>query len=220
MGFDNTCGRLRCGLAIALALIPGIGVCADTPSTMIHAIVQMSGTDFPAGSFAAKPKIFWRASSQFCRIEEELDPAHGIHGVMVINEPDVWLINLADETAKHIVDPGPTFNCKMPIFAFSAEMTKGKLGELEIGHEIEFFHTNGAQLIEGPKLEFEANYYELKVGDSILRLVERVDKHVPILIGLVLGDKQYSARYLLWGEVPFKVDIFAKPTGVKIEETK
>jgi hypothetical protein len=66
---------------------------------MIHAIVQMSGPDFFAESLAAKPKIYWRASSQYCRIDEEPDPANGIHGRLIVNEPDAWLINLADQTA-------------------------------------------------------------------------------------------------------------------------
>jgi hypothetical protein len=75
-------------------------------------------------------------------------------------------------------------------------------------------------LIDGPKLEFEVKYYELKIADSVLRLVERVDIHAPILISLVRGNKVYEAHYLLWGEVPFKAELFAKPTGVKIEEAK
>jgi hypothetical protein len=213
--------HLRLGLVIMLALgLPRTGVCADAPSKMIHAIVQMSGSDISAESFSAKPKTFWRASDQYCRIDEEPDPEQGIHGRLVVNEPDAWLINLANQTAKHVLDPGPTFNCKVPIFAFDAETAKSKIGELEIGRELEFFHANGGKLIEGPKLEFEANYYELKIADSVLRLVERVDIHAPILIGFVRGDKVYEARYLLWGEVPFKVDLFAKPTGVKIEEAK
>ena len=212
---------LKFGLALMLAVAPvGVGFCADTPSKMIHAIVQMRGTDFPAESFAAKPKMFWRASNQYCRVDEEPDPANGIHGRLVVNEPDAWLINLADQTAKHVLDTGPTFNCKLPIFAFDPEMAKGKIGELEIGHELVFFHTNGAKSIAGPKLEFDANCYELKIGDSVLRLVERADIHAPILIGLIRGDRVYEAHYLLWGEVPFKADLFAKPTGVKMEEAK
>ena len=99
-------------------------------------------------------------------------------------------------------------------------MAKSKSSELEIGRELDFFHANGAKLIEGPKLQFEANYYELRIADSVLRLVERVDIHAPILVGLARGDKVYKARYLLWDEVPFQADLFAKPTGVKIEEAK
>jgi hypothetical protein len=212
---------LSLGLSVMLLLaVPRPGICAETPSKMTHAVVQMSGADISADSFSAKPKIFWRASNQYCRVDEEPDPEKGIHGKLIVNEPDAWLVNLADNTAKHVLDPGPTFNCRLPIFALDQEMAKSKIGELEIGRELDFFRSNRAKLIEGPKLQFEANYYELTVGDSVLRLVERVDIHAPILIGLTRGDKVYKARYLLWNEVPFKADLFAKPTGVKIEEAK
>jgi hypothetical protein len=198
------------------------GVCADSgPAKMTHVIVQMSGTDIPTDSFAAKPKVYRRASNRYCRVDEEPDPEKGIHGRMVINEPDAWLVNLADNTAKHLVDHGPTFNCRLPIFANDPDAMKSKIGELEFGRELAFFRDNGAKPVEGPKLEFKANYYELVIGDSVLRLIERADIHAPILIGLVRGDKALSVRYLLWDDqVPFKADLFAKPTGVKVEDAK
>jgi len=212
---------LSLGLFVTLLIVfLRTGVCAETPSKMTHAVIQMSGSEISVDSFSAKPKIFWRASSQYCRVDEEPDSEKGIHGRLIVNEPDAWLINLADNTAKHVLDRGPTFNCKLPIFAMDEEMAKSKIGKLEIGRELDFFHANGAKLIEGPKLQFEANYYELRIEDSILRLVERVDVHAPILIGLARGNKVYKAQYLLWNEVPFKADLFAKPTGVKIEEAK
>jgi len=207
-------------VAMLLPMLAEVGICAEPPGKMIHAIVQMSGSDIPPDSFFNKPKVFWRASNRFCRVDEESDPERGIHGRLVVNEPDAWLINLADNTAKHVLDTGPTFNCRLPIFAMDQDMAKTKIGELEIGRELEFFQANGAKLIEGPKLQFETKYYELQVGDSTLRLVERVDIHAPIMIGLAHGGKMYKARYLLWGEVPFKEDLFAKPTGLKIEEMK
>ncbi len=208
-------------LCFALVVVASLtSVCANTPSKMTHAIIQMSGTDISEDSFSAKPKTFWRASNQYCRVDEEPDTANGIHGRLLINEPDAWLINLADNSAKHILDTGPTFNCKLPIFAMDPEMAKSKIGELEVGRELDFFQANGAKRIEGPKLEFEANYYELQLGDFVLRLVERVDIRAPILIGLVHGEKLYKARYLLWEEVPFKQDLFAKPTGLRVQEAK
>jgi hypothetical protein len=187
---------------------------------MAHAIIQMSGSDISGDSFAAKPKTVWRATNQYCRVDEQPDPEKGIDGRLVVNEPDAWLINLANNTAKHLIDPGPTFNCKLPIFAMDSEIVKSKVGELEVGRELDFFHGNGAQLVDGPKLSFEAKYYELKVGDWVLHLVERVDIHAPILISLSRGDKTYQARYLLWEQVPFKADLFATPIGVKLEEVK
>ena len=208
-------------LALSLVLILCRTVpSAELPGTMIHAVVAMSGTDIAADSFFTKPKTFWRASNQYCRIDEEPDAAKGIHGKIVISEPDVWMINLADHTGRHLVDRGPTFNCKLPIFALDREMATGKIGELEIGHELEFFQANNAKLIEGPKLSFETRSYELTLGDATFVLVERADIHAPILISLKRGDKSYQSRYRLWEQIPFQADLFAKPSGVILEEAK
>jgi hypothetical protein len=208
-------------VVMMLAVVVGGLRSAEMPTKMTHLIVQMSGTDIPAGSFAAKPKVYWRASNQYCRVDEEPDPENGIHGTLILNEPDVWMVNLADNTAKHLVDQGPTFNCKLPIFAFDPEMAKSKIGELEFGRELEFFRANGAKPVDGPKLEFKANYFELTIADSVLKLVERADIHAPIVIGLMRGNKVLQVRYSLWDDQePFKADLFAKPDGVRIEEVK
>jgi hypothetical protein len=141
----------RGALAALLALVLSRpGVCAETPHNMTHMIVELSGTDISAESFVAKPKTYWRASNQYCRADEEPDPENGIHGRMVVNEPDAWLINLADGTAKHLLDPGPTFNCRLPIFANDPEMMKTKIGELEFGRELDFFRANGATIVGLP----------------------------------------------------------------------
>jgi len=206
-------------LLVSALLSPSFS--ADDTAKMTHMIVRMSGSGIPADSFTAKPKVYWRTGSRYCRVDEEPDPEKGIHGRTVINEPNAWLINLADHTAKHILDQGPTFNCRLPIFASDPEATKGKLGELEFGRELEFFQSNGAEQIEGPQLQFKANYYELRIGDSVLRLVERSDIHAPILIGLIRGEKTVEVHYLLWDDqVPFKADLFAAPTDVRIQEVK
>lgn len=209
--------------AVAVSLFSTLAFCADDPpKTMIRIIAQMSGTEIPAGSFGEKPKTMWRASNSYCRIDEEPDPAQGLHLRTIMNEPDSWLVDLASNGAKHMVDPGPTFNCRMPIFAFSMELYKSKIGELEYGHELEFFHKNGAKQVDGPDLQsFKANYYQLTIDDMVLTLVERADIHVPILIGLIRGEKIAKVRYLLWGDqAPFKADLFARPTEVTMEEVK
>src|ERR1700730_18684027 len=192
--------RNRLLTALAIFVVPLAGFCGeDIPSKMIHVIAQMSGTDIPAGAFAGKPKTMWRASNAYCRIDEETDPEQGLHLRVIMNEPDSWLVDLANNRAKHMLDPGPTFNCRMPIFAFDMSMVKGKIGELEYGRELEFFQKNGAKQVDGPKLEsFAANYYELSIDGMLLTLVERVDIHAPIMIGLVQGEKITKVRYLLW----------------------
>jgi hypothetical protein len=209
--------------ALVTLLVSVSGFCADDPPrTMIHVIVQLSGTDIPEGSFAGKPKTLWRATNSYCRSDEEPDPAQGLHLSVIMNEPDSWLVDLANNRAKHMVDLGPTFNCRLPIFALSMEIFKSKVGGLEYGHELEFFQKNGAKQVDGPKLDsFKANYYELALDGMVLKLVEGVDIHVPIRIALLQDEKITQVRYLLWeDQVPFKADLFAKPVGVNIEEVK
>src|ERR1700719_3041639 len=60
----------------------------------------------------------------------------------------------------------------------------------------------------------------MTVGDSVLKLVERNDIHAPIQLGLIRGGKTFIVRYLLWDKVPFKAEVFARPTAVKIQEVK
>src|SRR5882724_1033467 len=83
----------------------------EPPATMTVVSARLRHPEVPDQSFGAKPKVYFRAGTRYCRIEEEADPQNGIHGVMIINEPDVWMVNLLDKSAKHFVDTGPTFNC-------------------------------------------------------------------------------------------------------------
>jgi hypothetical protein len=209
--------------ALVTLLVSATGFCADDPPrTMTHVVVELSGTDIPEGSFAGKPKTLWRATNSYCRSDEEPDPAQGLHLSIIMNEPDSWLVDFANNRAKHMVDHGPTFNCRLPIFAFSMELIQSKVGGLEYGHELDFFQKNGAKQVDGPNLEsFKANYYELPLDGMVLKLVERVDIHAPIFISLLQGEKVTTVRYLLWeDQIPFKADLFSKPTGVTMEEVK
>jgi hypothetical protein len=211
----------RVGWIIAVILLGLAPESDSTPMKMTHMLVQLSGTDIPASSFAARPKEIWRASNQYCRIDEQPDLENGIHGRMIMNEPDVWMVNLADNTARHFVDPGPTFDCKLPIFAEDVDSAKSKVGELEFGREFRFFQVNGATSIDGPKLSFKVDAYELKIGDSTLRLVDRDDTHSPILVAHYRGQRVRQIRYQFWDDqIPFDPSFFAKPTEVTIQESK
>jgi hypothetical protein len=211
--------RMLAKLAATLLLASAAGV--PTPTTMTHVIVHYSGGDIQPGSFAEKPKTFWRSGTSFCRVEEAADSEQNLHLLIVTNEPNSWLIDLANNRMKHMVDPGPTFNCRLPIFAFSQAMATGKIGQLEFGHELEFFRSHNATQKEGPDLKsFKALYYELQIDDDAkLELVERADIQAPILIALIQGDKATTVRYSLWeDQLPFKPELFTPPTGMKVEE--
>ena len=113
---------------------------------------------------------------------------------MVINEPDAWLVNLADHSAKHLLDRGPTLNCKLPIFAWIPKLPEERSASSRLGRNC--FRANGAKLVERPKLEFKTNYHEVTIGDSVLRLAEPTDIASPVrFLKSVARIEEYSRKH-------------------------
>jgi hypothetical protein len=196
-----------------------------SPATMTKLVVRLESPDVSEKSFPALPKTMFRADTRYCRIEELPDTEHGIHGLVVINEPDIWLANRLDKTAQHRVDPGPTFNCRLPIFvdgddAKSADKNN-PLTELEFGRELAFFKARGAKSTSGPALQGKAtNAYSVEIGDSQLLLFTSATPERPVAVVRQRKTKREVYWYDVHEEVPFDAKFFARPEGVKIEDTK
>ncbi len=94
-----------CVLTFGSAAPAAAAVCA--PTNLVHITVANVTPGIEANSFNAQPKDYYRLGSGKLRIEDALDGANGIHGVVVIDEPKIWMANLYDKTGKLIVDPGP-----------------------------------------------------------------------------------------------------------------
>src|SRR6266404_674209 len=103
--------------------------CQETPKTMTKISMRLIEPAQEYGSFAAQPKIIWRVGVKYARIAEAPDFENHVHSLTIINEPDVWMINLTDKSGKHIVDSGPTMEVHLPIFQMPSG-TKTKLHEL------------------------------------------------------------------------------------------
>ena len=194
------------------------------PSTMTKLVVRFQSPDVPKTSFAAQPKTMYRAGSRYCRIEEMPDAEHGIHGLIVINEPDIWMANRLNMSVRHQVDPGPTFNCRMPIFVDengqSAADTSNPLTELEFGRELAYFEAKGAESSPGPALQGKpTKAYTLKIAESQLFLFTSSTLERPAAIARQRGTKREVYWYGSYEELPFDAKLFAKPEG-KIEEIK
>lgn len=212
-------------LVLVSWLMVGISVAQEMPKTMTKMEVILQSPDAPQGSFAAKPKVMYRAGARYCRVEEQPDPDKGIHGVLIIHEPDYWFVNLFSKTAQHGVDPGPTFNCQMPVFAEgelkSASDEDKQIKELEFGRELEFFKSRGAVSQPGPVLQTkQTTAYKLEFGDLILGLFTYGNPERPLALMRGRGDKNDIFWYSGYGQVDFDQKLFAKPENVKIEDSK
>jgi hypothetical protein len=196
----------------------------DAPLTMTKLMVKLERPDVPKESFAAQAKRMYRAASRYCWIEENPDLEHGIHGLMIINEPDTWLVNRLDKTARHVVDQRPTYNCRLPMFVNdvkSAEDLKTPLMQLEFGRELDYFRPKSAAPSPGPTLQGKpTRAYSTQTGDSQLFLFTSGDPEVPTAV----IRKDAKTREIFWyGEyeqVPVDAKLFAKPEGVMIQDVK
>src|ERR1700748_3900173 len=124
-------GLLRCNAAFAGSAEP----------TVIKIVARFISPQIAPDSFAAKPKTSYIAGDRYARIEEEPDPANRIHALIIVNEPDSWMINLIDHSGRHIVDPGPTFVVHHNILEREAPK---EFASFEFGKEIAFMRTHKA----------------------------------------------------------------------------
>ena len=203
-------------LIFFVSLLCGISTAEQPPKTMTKVEVILQSPDAPAGSFAAKPKVFYRAGNRYCRIEEAPDPEQGIHNVMIVNEPDYWMVNLFTKTGRHSVDPGPMFNCHLPIFAYGTpqsldEETKA-IRQLEFGQEFEFFKSKGATAEKGPVLQTkETMVYRAKVGTAAMALFTYGTPERPLAVALQREGKSDLFWYSGYGQVDFDPKLFTNP---------
>jgi hypothetical protein len=217
-------GAMRRSLLLFIVL-RAIAVGEQSPEWMTKLSVRLQRPEIPEESFAAKPKLMYRAGNRYCRTDELPDPENGIHGLVIINEPDVWMVNLLTKTARHFVDPGPTFNCHLAVFAgeqvkSTADM-KNPLLELEFGQEIAYFKAKGATVKQGSVLRDKpTSVYTLGVGDSQLFLFTTGTPERPWAVARHHGNISEIFWYGTYEQLPFDPKLFAKPEDVKIEEVK
>jgi hypothetical protein len=74
---------------LLLVMLLAIAIAQQPPESMTELSVRLQSREVPEESFAAKPKLMCRAGNAYCRTDELPDPENGIHGLMIINEPDV-----------------------------------------------------------------------------------------------------------------------------------
>jgi hypothetical protein len=198
---------------------------ADEPS-MTKIVSRIISNSVPEGSFASKPKTLYRAANKYSRTEEELDAENNIHALVIVNEPDMWMINLADKTARHIVDPGPTFNFHAAIVWIPSRNGQPEenrdFKDLEYGNEVEFFHRHNANVARRAMAGGNTSKaLSIKRGArEFLLLLSPGDKPYQLDV-LKNGKIEYSIRYLSYEtNLPFEKSLFEPPKGLKVTEAK
>jgi len=170
-------------------------------------------------SFQAQPKKLWRVADTHLRLEEVKHPETGEQRLVIVAQPDVWVIDRIKGRGRHDVDPGPTYKVKFPVFTASGS---DEIEALEMGREVEYFREHGAKEV-GEKTVGDVKCTEsmVEIAGRKLSLYTRKSDGLPFQVVVLIGDRALAVRYLRY-ERGLAVDkaLFAPPAGVQIEEAK
>jgi len=205
---------MRAGMVMAVAiLMSGDARAACAPEQMLKVVVPKS--------FAAQPKTVYRLGTKYGRVEEVPDRAQRIHGLMVVSEPDVWMMNLMSKTGQHVVDTGTPYHFHAPVLAGPDD--PDFLRAFEFGCELDYLKKKSSE----PPKPFDLNGRSLKAhmaseGDYMLVLVIDPDTQIPVVAMLYESGKiAVYFKYLVY-ETGLKPDLglFSPPAGMKFTEAK
>lgn len=140
---------LMAGTAQAQSLPPKPDVATEVPPCRPRSLMSMTVRNITPGLQAADPRAqprrLWRLGAKYLRsleqpvISETLqDPKAPMarQSLMVVAEPDVWIIDTASRQARHSLDKGPVFEVRAPILPLGD--TPAQFRSLEYGCEAEF----------------------------------------------------------------------------------
>lgn len=203
--------------ALAFSRPAAAAICA--PENLVHIIVADVTPGLDPTTFAAQPKVYYRIGSDRMRVEEAVDAANGIHGILVVSEPNIWMANLYDGTGRHIVDPGPTFFARAPVFGIQG--LSGKLIGLEFGCEADFIAANAPTPVRSEQIGNDTfDVYRVTDGSDAVEILERPGSGIPTFARYYQNNNLVMAlRYLLYKTgLPNQPNLFTPPPNVRYVE--
>lgn len=192
-----------------------IGADISSQSGMTKVIIVDNSPNIPKGSFEKVPKTTYLVGSKFARVEEAYDPSMNLHALLIISEPDIWMVNLANKTGKHTIDPGPDFNIHIPVLSGSDK--ENLFGDFEIGHELDFFRKikgfrTYSKTMGGEKFDS----YSVERKNLMVVVYTRQHSDIPIFVFLFKGNNVISIiRYLEYKKgLPIDPKLFRAPSNI------
>ncbi|HEX8171400.1 MAG TPA: hypothetical protein VF824_12740 [Thermoanaerobaculia bacterium] len=174
-------------LAIALSACaaPLFADCA--PQRTMKIVTAMERPGLAPDAYAAQPRTLYRLGTRYARLEEPENPAEHVHGLIIVSEPDIWMINLADLSGQHIVDPGPSIDFHAPVLD---AVDSHFWWQLEFGCEEAFMKAAGARV----ERNGDTVRYTRAAEGATVQLV--VANGAPQRIEIATSKGQYAIRYL------------------------
>lgn len=188
---------------------------AHAQEKMLYVEYRVLSPQLPPLSAESQPRKLWLVGNKYMRFEDVPNPETNIHGLIIVAEPDIWVIDRKSNKGQRSVDPGPSYAVHFPMLATE---TSERLRQLEFGGELAFFQQNGAkerapQVVDG----VSCRVFTLEVDDRELLLFLRKDGK-PFQITVKADSGEYSVRILRYepGSEP-DLSLFKPPVGVKFD---
>jgi len=115
------------------------------PKSLVSMTVRNVTPGLQASDPRAQPKRLWRKSEKFLRSLEQPVVSQALQdpnapmarqALVIVAEPDVWMIDMASREGRHSLDPGPVLEVRAPIL--SPGVAPPEFMSLEYGCEAEF----------------------------------------------------------------------------------
>jgi hypothetical protein len=205
-------------LAVSVAG-PAAATCA--PASLVHIVTTETTPGLDPQSFDAKPKSLYREGAKHSRLEEQQDDKNMVHGLAVINEPNIWMANLYDRTGRHIVDPDPAQTTQAQVFP--DDRISPKILDLEFGCEAAYVAANAPRIDRSETIgSVTLDVHRVTDKTEAVEILTKPGAATPSFARYYRSDKLvWAIRYDLYetGAAP-DPDMFTAPKGVKYVETQ
>jgi len=205
----------RAALVGMLIVAAAASAADDTKMTRIE--YQLVAFGLAPDSFMAQPKKVWRVGDTYLRLEEGVNPENKEQRLVIVAQPDIWVIERTSKRGRHERDPGPTYKVKFPVFAGEPN---DELTKLEMGSEIEYFRDHGAKEVgEATIAGVPCIQSATEVAGRKLSLYTRKADGIPFQVVVTVGERALAVRYLRYERgLAMDKSLFVPPAGVQIEE--
>lgn len=200
--------------ALSFTGVSAQAVDQEAPKSMKKFEVRYVADDIDPASFGAKPRTCYRAGETYGRVEEAPDEPLGLHGLIIIAAPDVWMINLIDSSGKHIVYKTSPIQARMPILASGQQAFK----DLEFGKELLFFTNKNIAPTEGPLVDAsKTKSYKYSQSSIDTELLVN-DNSEPLKLIISTPSGKRTLVYSGYKTLPFDINKFKQPDNVSFSE--
>lgn len=173
---------------------------------------------------AGQPVTLYRLGQRWGRVEYPPDRARNKHPLVVVNEPDIWIMDRAEGVGRRLRDAGPSYVFHAPVIEREAASTYPQpVRQLEFGGELEFVRAHGARPQPARSENgVEIDHYQVDMEDAVsVILVTPRGVAVPLRLGIFRDQAlERGFEYLEYrDDVPASPEMFQPPPGIRIVES-